>query len=146
MSLCRRRLIAGRVDLHLVLHAIVDRGEFDVLAQGLVALQQQPELHILDRVLSIATPSARRFEDLASAYAQLALVMLTRAVEGRERLLEEITAHGAGEGLAKVRKQAIHIGSVVLEDQPQDSHVQAAGVHRNRSVGDALCNWHHRHK
>lgn len=56
VPLSRCRLIVGCIDLHLVLHPIVDRSELDVLAETLVALQQEPELDILDRVLPVPAP------------------------------------------------------------------------------------------
>lgn len=33
------------------------------------------------------------------------------------------------EALPEIREQAVHVGGVILEHQPQHRHVQAAGVH-----------------
>lgn len=85
------------VDLHLALHAIVDRREFDVFTQTLVALQQQPQLDILDSVWTVATPRTGGFQDFPATHAGLALMVLARAVQGAEGFAQEVPTDGAGQ-------------------------------------------------
>lgn len=128
MVRCRR--VALTVDLHLTLHALVDRREFDVLAERFVALQEESELNVLDSVWAVSAPRTGRFQDLPSPHARLALMVLARTVQGAEGLAQEVAANGTGQKLAEVREKPVHVRGVILEHEPQHSHVQTTRVHR----------------
>lgn len=83
--------------LELLLHALIERRQLDVLAQRLVALQQKPQLYVLLVLFRVPAKGAVRLQVLAAADALLALVVLAGRVDRRVGGAQQVAAYRAGQ-------------------------------------------------
>lgn len=88
--------------------------------------------------LIVPAPLARRLQIFAAAQTPATDMVLAVRRRRRERLAQQMTAHGARQGLPQVRHQPVQIGQrgritdavhVRLQHQPCGGHQQAGRVH-----------------
>lgn len=111
----------------------------EVQAKFLVALEERPQLDVLDVLGVVLAPAARRVQLLLPSFARTADVVLARRLRRGIWLDEELTADGARERLTEAGEEAVEVrpGRRVVrlrrEYDPRRRHVEIRRVHRLRT-------------